>query len=188
MISPIIQSCGKTARWFAAGSLVSMAVAVLTLGLVPVVSADEEPISIRLLTDRHTFTDDVGVQITLTPEGRSETLIELDDASRLVMAEVTIQPDTWFPWHTHPGSSLSAITEGELIYIYADDCVERSYPAGTAIVDPGFDNVHTAYNPSEDEKTVLIATFLGAPDEGMLTLPIGEEQAAELDERCGIER
>jgi hypothetical protein len=32
----------------------------------------------------------------------------------------------------------------ELIYIYADDRVERSYPAGNMFVDPGGDNVHMA--------------------------------------------
>ncbi|WP_290653104.1 hypothetical protein [Aquisalimonas sp.] len=57
----------------------------------------------------------------------------------------------------------------------------------TALVDPG-DTVHTAFNPSEDEETVVIAVSLGVPDEGELTIPVDEEDSDALDKECGIDR
>jgi hypothetical protein len=62
----------------------------------------------------------------------------------------------------------------------------RHYPQ-TAFVDPGFDNVHMAYNPSETQEAVLIAVFLGAPAAGPLTIPVSPEQGAALDAKCGLE-
>jgi hypothetical protein len=40
--------------------------------------------------------------------------------------------------------------------------VHRSYPAGTAFVDPGHGHAHTAYNPT-GAPTVFVATFFEAP-------------------------
>jgi 2-polyprenyl-6-methoxyphenol hydroxylase-like FAD-dependent oxidoreductase len=41
---------------------------------------------------------------------------------------------------------------------------------------------------TDDEETVIIATFLCVPKEDDLTLPVDGDENAELDERCGIER
>jgi quercetin dioxygenase-like cupin family protein len=163
-------------------------VGLLALGTASQAAAQPEPISVQPLTERHTFTDNVAVQVTLTPQGREQQVVEVDDASNIGVFEITVQPGAMFPWHTHPGKSFGLITQGEFIYIYADDCIERTYPTGTAFVDPGFDNVHMALNPSAEEETVVIATFIGAPDEGPLTLPVDEAEGAELDARCGIDR
>ena len=147
-----------------------------------------EPISTRLITERaHAFTDDVAAQIRVQPDGRRTEVINMQDASHLVMAEVTIRPGAWFPWHTHPGLALAAVKTGDLVYIYSDDCVERSYAGGeSAFIDPGHGNVHTAYNPSDEHETVVIVTFVGASAEGPLTIPedVGEQER--LDERCGV--
>jgi hypothetical protein len=80
---------------------------------------------------------------------------------------------------------IASVKKGEFVYVYADDCVERSYPAG-AFIDPGGDNVHMAFNPSKDGKTVLVSTFFDAPETGPLTLSVPVEEAEALDERCGF--
>lgn len=110
-------------------------------------------------------------------------------ASSVIVNElkITVQPGARFPWHTHPGPVLVAVTAGELTYVYADDCVQRPYPAGSAFVDPGFDNVHMAFNPGTEDEAVLIATFLGAPPEGALTLPVDAAEGEALDAKCGLE-
>jgi quercetin dioxygenase-like cupin family protein len=143
------------------------------------------PILIELLTDRHEFTDDVAVQIRLKPEGREREVVNLHDASRIAVLRITIQPGVRFPWHTHPGPTLGTVTSGELVYVYADDCIERQYPEGTAFVDPGFGNVHFAFNPTEGE-TVIIATFLGVPATGPLTIPVTAAEGDALDAKCGF--
>lgn len=181
--------------WVIAGAavLALVATSLLTLRTSPS-EADEspEPISVVPLTQRHAFSDDVAIKVRDKLDGRSTEVINLRDASNIAVVEITVQPGAAFPWHTHPGPVLATVTEGDqdgaFVYIYPDDCVERPYEVGEAFVDPGGDNVHMAYNPSDAEETVVVATFLGVPDEGDLTLPVDENEGAQLDERCGIER
>ena len=72
-------------------------------------------------------------------------------------------------------------------FVFAEDCRPRHYAAGSALIDPG-NTVHTAFNPGDSEKTVVIATLIGAPDDGPLMLPVESEENAALDKECGIER
>lgn len=143
------------------------------------------PILIEPLTARHEFTDDVAAQLRLKLAGRSREVVNLHDASNVAVLRITIQPGVRFPWHTHPGASLGSVTQGEVTYVYADDCIERRYPAGTAFVDPGFNNVHFAFNPTGGE-TVLVAIFLGVPDTGPLTIPVDAAEQDALDAKCGF--
>jgi quercetin dioxygenase-like cupin family protein len=143
------------------------------------------PIHAQPLTGRHAFMDDVAIQIRNKPDGRPTGVVNVRDATHLAVLEITIQPGARFPWHTHPGPVAVAVVEGEFRYIYADDCVPRDYSHG-AFIDPGFDNVHMAYNPSETTVTRVIATFFGVPADGPLTIPVDAEQGAALDEKCGL--
>lgn len=59
---------------------------------------------------------------------------------------------------TLPGPVIVDVAQGELVYVNASDCVHRTYPAGTAFIDPGRGSVHTAYNRTGGE-TILIATL-----------------------------
>jgi hypothetical protein len=131
------------------------------------------PIAVELLTPRSEFTDDVDLQVRYRLDGTARRrVINLEDPSRTVVARITVQPGAQFPWHTHPGPVFVNVAQGELVYVQADDCVERPYPIGTAFVDPGQGNVHTAFNPT-DEVTVLLATFFDVPESGPLTITEG---------------
>jgi hypothetical protein len=66
-----------------------------------------------------------------------------------------------------------------LTHVYADDCVHRSYPVGTVVIDPGHGNAHTAYN-SSDGVTTVMATFFEAPADGPLTI------AADAPDDCVV--
>lgn len=167
--------------------------ALLIVGIGPSGAQDASaPITAEPLTQRHAFPDDVAIQVRDKPDGRSAEVINLRDASNIAVVEITIQPGAQFPWHTHPGPVLASVTEGDqdgaFTYIYPDDCVERPYEVGEAFVDPGGDNVHMAYNPSETEETVVIATFIGVPEDGPMTLPVDDVEGADLDAQCGIDR
>jgi quercetin dioxygenase-like cupin family protein len=96
-------------------------------------------------------------------DGGERVVVKAKDPSRTVVARFTVQPGAQFPWHTHAGPVIVNVTQGELVYVGAEDCVERSYPAGTAFVDAGHGHVHTAYNPT-DAPTVFVATFFEAPE------------------------
>lgn len=169
-------------RIFAATVVLTLvALAVVALDVLPTAAessnTDEslEPISVEPLTPRAAYTDAVAVQIRNKFDGRGTDVMNLGDASNIAVAEITIQPGAVFPWHTHPGPVLITIAEGDddgaFVYVLADDCAEREYKAGEALIDAGGENVHTAFNPSQTEETVVIATFLDTPDEGALTIP-----------------
>jgi quercetin dioxygenase-like cupin family protein len=130
------------------------------------------PIAVELLTPRSTFTDDIDFKLRYTFEGSSPEILNVRHPSRTVVARITVQPGAQFPWHTHAGPVFVNVAQGELVYVQANDCVERSYPMGTAFVDPGRGNVHTAFNPTDGE-TVVIATFFEVTETGPLTITEG---------------
>lgn len=160
----------------ALAAAVGMAGATVAFLVLPS-SADEPPapITVEPLTPRSEFTDDVTTQIKLKLDGKRTTVLNSADPSRVVTAKITVQPGARFPWHTHPGPVIVNVTQGELIYVNADDCVERPYAAGTLFIDPGRGNVHTAFNPT-DTVTVVMATFFEAPETGPLTITEGIEE------------
>ncbi len=128
------------------------------------------PIATEFLTDRAVFTDDVDLKIKIKREDGTRDLVNVEDPSRTVVARFTIQPGVAFPWHSHGGPVVVNVVSGSLVYVPAEDCSRLEYPAGTAFVDPGV-HVHSAYNPSTTEVTVIVGTFFDAPAEGSLLIP-----------------
>lgn len=129
-------------------------------------------IDVEVIGERAEFTDDVAIQIRNKFPSRGTDVMNLRDASDIAVARITIQPGAVFPWHTHPGPVLVSIVEGDFVYTLAEDCVDRHYTVGQALIDAGFDNVHTAYNPSSSEETVVMASFLGVTPGDPLTIPV----------------
>lgn len=155
----------------AAGFVMALLVAAITVLPSLVRAVDPPPpIAVEVLTPtRAQFTDTVDIQVRNKFSGAGTTVLNMPDASNTLVARFTLQPGAQFPWHTHPGPVLVNVAQGELVYIQASDCVERDYPAGTAFVDAGRGNVHTAYNASEGV-TILVATFLDFPAAGPLSI------------------
>jgi len=147
---------------------------VVVIGVNVLPSAAQEPppppIASEILTGRAVFTDDVDLKLKIKLDGKQTTVVNAEDPSRTLVARFTVQPGAQFPWHSHAGPVIVNVTKGELVYVGAEDCVERSYPAGTAFVDPGHGHVHTAFNPTDGE-TVLVASFYEAPEQGPLLIP-----------------
>lgn len=170
---------GKSKRGAALAAAALIAVVVIGANVVP--SAAQEPpppISTELLTGRATFSADVGLKLKAKLDGEATEVAKAKDASRTVVARITVQPGAQFPWHTHPGPVVANVTQGALTYVAADDCVEHEYPAGTAFVDAGGDHVHSAINRTGGP-TVVVATFFDAPASGPLTIPRPEEAPAD---------
>jgi quercetin dioxygenase-like cupin family protein len=129
-----------------------------------------QPIRTEFLTPRSVFTDNVDLKFKIKLDGRTTRVVNVDDPSRTVVARFTVPPGAHFPWHSHAGPVVVNVTDGELVYVDAEDCVERPYAEGTAFVDPGHGHVHTAFNHTNQE-TVLVATFYEAPASGPLLIP-----------------
>ncbi len=157
------------------------AITIATLGPMAAQGTHGPGIHADLLTPRTggEFTDDVNLKFRFKLDGRETKVINSGDPSQMVVARITVEPGAQFPWHTHPGPVLVNVSQGHLTYVQASDCVQRPYPAGTAFVDPGRGNVHTAY--AGPQGATLIAVFFEIPDTGPLTIP-----AAGYDGSCGL--
>lgn len=156
--------------------IMGLATAVIAAALVGgtvLPSAAQEPpppIAAEFLTARATFTDDVDLKFKIKLDGTATSVVSAEDPSRTVVARYTVQPGAQFPWHSHRGPVVVNVVQGELVYVEAEDCVERPYAAGTAFVDPGHGHVHTAFNRTSGV-TVFVATFFEAPETGSLLIP-----------------
>ena len=161
----------KTRRAGALAGVVLIASVVLILNVMPSsAQTPPPPIATELLTGRAVFTDDVRLKAKIKLDGMKTRVANVWDPSRTVVGKFTVQPGAQFPWHSHRGPVVVTIVSGELTYLAADDCTERTYAAGTSFVDPGQGHVHTAFNATSDV-TVFIATFFAAPAEGPLLIP-----------------
>ena len=74
----------------------------------------------------------------------------MQDASRIAIAKVTIQPKAVFPWHTHPGPVLINVVKGNFIYVLADDCLELWYMPGQAA--PNREITAALYSPHRNSR------------------------------------
>lgn len=128
---------------------------------------EPEGFNVDVLAGHAAFPDDVATKFRIKyDEGDVGTIVsDLPcDASSVVFARATWEPEGTSGWHTHPGPVIISITEGELELVNERDCVAHTYAAGEAFIDPGQGNVHIASNPSETDEAVVYATFLGVPD------------------------
>ena len=129
------------------------------------------PIAFDVLTGRSVFVDDISLKFQIKLDGGATHVVDVKDPSRTVVVRYTVQPRAPYPWHSHAGPVVVNLVSGALTYVGAEDCVQRTYRAVEAFVDPGQGHVHTAFNPSWDEPTVFVATFFDAPADGPLLIP-----------------
>ncbi|CAN5221414.1 hypothetical protein BH23GEM2_BH23GEM2_19920 [soil metagenome] len=118
---------------------------------------------------RSSFPDDINVMFRIK-QGRATNVVQVDGPSDVLLAKITVQPGGSFGWHTHHGPVIVTVVSGTLSVINASDCVDRTYPAGTAFVDPGQGNVHVGFNQGE-VPVVVYGTFLDVPPGQPATIP-----------------
>lgn len=127
---------------------------------------EPEGFSGETLATHGTFADDVSAAFTITyAEGDMGTVeIDQDDFASVVVARLTWEPEGTTGWHTHHAPVIANVESGELELTNELDCVGRTYTEGEAFVAQGQGNVHRATNPSESDRAVVLATYLGVPD------------------------
>lgn len=170
---PVRATQGKAVHMFSKRMrAITMALAVAgVVGATAVPSvAQTAPIVVEQLGKRSVFTDRVELKFKVQDHDGEMTVVSTHDASRTVLAKITVQPGARFPWHTHAGPVVVNIDQGALTYVEGDDCQERTYRQGEAFVDTGHGHVHAAYNPGPTE-TIVYSTFFEAPEQGPLTIP-----------------
>ena len=107
------------------------------------------------------FLDDIVMTFRIKLD-RATTVVHVPDPSDVIMARITIQPNSALPWHTHPGPAIATVASGQLTIVDSGGCEVRRYGAGTAFMDEGRGHVHTAFNGS-DVETVIYVTYLDVP-------------------------
>ncbi len=147
---------------------------------------EHDGFEVRILGEPAPFVDDVAARFELTfadaetaqEETPTETateddgpiVIDMEDASNVIVAEATWTEGARSGWHQHPGMSIVHMVEGEIEYTRADDCVSRTYAEGDAWIDPGA--VHTADSETGARAYVM---FLGIPEGEPATESIAPE-------------
>ncbi|WP_309669013.1 hypothetical protein [Gemmatimonas sp.] len=123
---------------------------------------------------RGRFEDDLNVQFRIK-DGHATEVAHVTDPSDMVLARVTIKPNSSIPWHTHPGPAMVTVTSGTLVFVGGETCEARTYSAADpsqpkpSFVDRGQGHVHAAYNPG-NTPTILTVTYLGVTGPSALIL------------------
>ncbi|MEM4781829.1 MAG: hypothetical protein QXG03_09755 [Halalkalicoccus sp.] len=123
---------------------------------------EPEGFEVEILVEHTPFRDDVAARFCVdyadTDDGDTE-VVDLEDASSVITAQVHWDERARSGWHRHPGMSIVTMVEGEIEHTMEDDCVPRTYSAGDAWIDPG--HVHKADSEGGAEAYI---TFLGIPE------------------------
>jgi len=93
------------------------------------------------------------------------------DVTQLQTYKITIAPGGYTGWHQHGGPHLIIVASGTLTYYEGDDptCTGVDYPAGSAILDPGFDT-HFAGNEGSVEVVTYVTQML--PEGGVFRIDV----------------
>src|SRR5215213_3652641 len=88
--------------------------------------------------------------LSIQPSGESVALF----------VRATIEDDGTTGWHSHPADVFVLVRQGTVAVRDSYTCTRTIYNEGDVFVEmPG--HVHKASNVGEDEKVVLLATFVG---------------------------
>jgi quercetin dioxygenase-like cupin family protein len=112
---------------------------------------------------RSSFPDHIEATVRVHLTGETATTeADISHLADVVTAQLTIEPDGFVGWHTHPGPGIVSVVAGALTIVNEVDCVAREYRAGQAFLDVGQGNIHVAYNASGEE-TRVYGVFLDVP-------------------------
>jgi quercetin dioxygenase-like cupin family protein len=144
----------------ASAVMIGLAFASTALGTVP------EGIVSGPILARGDFTEQVDVKVKFRRDG-SINVSNAPGAGEVVVQEITIAPGGTTGWLSHPGPVVVVVKQGALTYVRVagGECVDTTYGAGSAFVDPGQGHVHTAFNMGS-ENLVLYATYFDVPAGG----------------------
>lgn len=122
---------------------------------------EPEGFEVEIHAEHSPFRDDVAARfcIDYADHGDATEVVDLEDASSVIVAEVNWDEGARSGWHRHPGMSIVTMVEGEIEHTMEHDCVPRTYSAGESWIDPG--HVHKA---DSEEGARAHITFLGIPE------------------------
>ena len=124
---------------------------------------------------RGSFVDDVAAQFRVKSEDGRTHVHQVNDASDVLVAKITIPDGAQVAWHSHSGPVFGVNAgPGTVTSFHGDDCVPHEYPPGSVLFDRGQHSVHGVFN-SSGQDVVIYATFLGVQDGALIPAePPGE--------------
>ena len=136
--------------------------AAAALLLLPLPAGADHGLPHPELLGRGTFQyEDVAAKFRVKDNMGGTQVLQMDDASDLVVLRITIEAGGIAPWHTHEGSGFLINTgPGTMTNVVGEDCIPTDYPPNSAFADPGDGDLHAVRNDSEED-VVLIAVFFG---------------------------
>ena len=129
-----------------AAAIVTTCLVLLVLGGIQAVRADHLPVHGTILA-RGPFTEELDVKVKARIGGELE-LVQVDDAAETIFQQITVQPNGFTGWHSHPGPAFVTVAQGTFTYYDGDDetCTGIPYGPGESFVDIGQGHVHSARN------------------------------------------
>lgn len=127
---------------------------------------------------RGAFVDDVAAKFRIKSEDGRTHVHQVDDASDVLVAKITIPDGAQVAWHSHSGPVFGVNAgPGTITSFHGDDCEPGEYPPGSTLFDRGQHSVHGVFNNSGQD-VVVYATFLGVQDSPLIP--------ADSPEECGL--
>lgn len=129
---------------------------LLLFGGIQVVRADHLPVHGTILA-RGPFVEELDLKVKARIGGELG-LVHVDDAADTIFQQVTVQPDGFTGWHSHPGPAFVTVVSGTFTYYDGDDetCTGIEYGPGETFVDLGQGHVHSARN----EGTTVVSLYV----------------------------
>lgn len=99
-----------------------------------------------------------------TPATRGMHVSAVKGSGEVRVQRVTVEPGGHTGWHSHEGPVVVAVSAGTVTLYDGDDpaCEPRTFPTGTAFVDPGHGHVHIARNEGTTEVELWATYFMPA--------------------------
>jgi quercetin dioxygenase-like cupin family protein len=119
-----------------------------------------------------------GVTVVTLADGRLPAIVRVivgpnsdNKVARIQQYKITLVPGGTTGWHQHGGPHPIVVASGTLTYYKGDDatCTGVQYPAGTAILDPGY-TTHLARNEGTVDVVLYVTQML--PDPGIFRIDI----------------
>lgn len=150
----------RRSRSTRAAAIVTASLTLLVLGGFQAVRATPGSGVAGTILARGPFTESVDLKVKARIGG-DLGVVQANVTADTVFQLVTVQPDGFTGWHSHPGPAFVTVATGTFTYYDGDDptCTGIPYAAGESFVDLGQGHVHYARNEGDTVVTLYVMYF-----------------------------
>lgn len=140
-------------------AMISAGLILATVAGIQVVQADHLPVHGTILA-RGPFTEQLDLKVKARIGGNLE-LVQVHDSADTIVQQITVQPNGFTGWHSHPGPAFVVVAQGTFTYYDGEDetCTGIPYGPGESFVDVGQGHVHSARNEGTEPVSLYVMYF-----------------------------